>query len=65
LVEVKNKNKKGKSKNNPDIRIKDKKTIIRESSYCEENCTEKCKQYEDYVIRLALFKVGKGLVCTK
>jgi hypothetical protein len=59
------KSNKKKNKNNPDIRIKDKKAVIRESSYCEENCIDKCKQYEDYVIRLALFKVCKGLICTK
>lgn len=57
--------KKKSSKNNPSVRIKDKKVIIRESSYCEANCKDKCKQYEDYMIRLNLYKACNGLKCSK
>jgi hypothetical protein len=54
---------KKKNKNDPNNKSKIKQTKIRESSYCETNCENKCKQYDDYMKRLKQGKILHGLKC--
>jgi hypothetical protein len=55
------------SKNNPDLKIKQKQNKIISVVDCEKNCKNKdsCKEYLDYCNKLKLGKILKGLTCKK
>jgi hypothetical protein len=54
------------SKNNPDNKVKRKEYKIHESAFCEK-CSEhsNCKEYNDYILRMAKKGIGYGIVCKR
>jgi hypothetical protein len=53
------------SKNNVDNKVKKKEYKTIDSTYCEKNCKEFCKDYYNYCEKLHSGKVMKGLICKK